>query len=145
MTNVLRPVCPLQTTTNVRSLRFFYLFPEGSSSNRTSEQISITLFLVVCSERCCHVERPVLQTEHQQHQGTYNASTFTVIQTSLCPLFISSWPQRDALHLMRPSGFDVDKNYSCNHLGFGTAPLRTHRKCLSLTLIGSVLRQTLFE
>lgn len=35
-----------------------------------------------------------------------------------CPLFTSSWPQRRAFHLTRPSDWDVDGDYSCNHLVF---------------------------
>lgn len=34
----------------------------------------------------------------------------------------------------RPSGWNVDKDYSCNHLGFGAAPLWIHQQCLSLNL-----------
>lgn len=141
--NVVQPVCPPQTTANATSWNIFSLvFLTGSQSfvniysvctasatacwRQTSvSQCRYLLYLVVmflwriwyCKQRAIR-------------QDALNSSALSAIRTSLCPLFTSSWPQREALHLMRPSGCDVDKNYSCNHLGFGAAPLWISNTCL---------------
>lgn len=76
------------------------------------------LFLVVWYYQCLWALGKLRLQFSNNGQGAFNSSALTVIWTSLCPLFTSSWPQREALHLMRPSGWDVDKDYSCNHLVF---------------------------